>query len=80
VAVEAGGKAPSPRQLAALIARARAEGVRVIFIQPQFDARAAEMLAEAIGGAVVPLDPEPPHVLPALEEAAKKIAAALEEK
>jgi len=55
--VEIEGKEPGARQLAALIARARSEGVRVIFVQPQFSARSAEAVARAIGGAVVPIDP-----------------------
>jgi zinc transport system substrate-binding protein len=51
------GKEPTARQLAALIARAKSEGVRVIFVQPQFSTRSAEAVARAIGGAVVPIDP-----------------------
>ncbi|MBN2451563.1 MAG: zinc ABC transporter substrate-binding protein, partial [Lentisphaeria bacterium] len=55
--VEIEGKSPSPRQLAALVERARAEGVRVVFVQPQFQQRPAQILAERIGGRVVPLNP-----------------------
>ena len=55
-AVEVGGKSPSPRQLAALINNARQHGVKVIFVQPQFDPKAASAVASAIGGSVVPLD------------------------
>ena len=36
--------------------QARAEGVKVIFFQPQFDVRAAGVVAEAIGGAAAPID------------------------
>lgn len=57
VPVELEGKEPSPRHLADLIRRAREQGVRVIFVQPQFSEKAARAVAEAIGGAVVPLDP-----------------------
>ncbi len=57
VAVEIEGKSPTPRQLAALIERAREQQVRAIFLQPQFDPRAAASVARAIRGAVVPLDP-----------------------
>jgi zinc transport system substrate-binding protein len=55
-AVEAEGKEPGARELASLIERARAEGVRVIFVQPQFPTLGARHVADAIGGAVVPLD------------------------
>ncbi len=57
VAVELEGKSPSPRQLRTLITRAKAEGVKVIFVQPQFDQRSAESVAAAIGGSVVTMDP-----------------------
>lgn len=56
-AVEAGGHSPSPRQLAALIERARKQKVRIIFVQPQFDPKGAEAIAKAIDGTVVSLDP-----------------------
>jgi zinc transport system substrate-binding protein len=56
VPVEIGGKEPGPRQLASLIDEARAEGVTVIFVQPQFSPKCAMVVARAIGGAVVPLD------------------------
>jgi zinc transport system substrate-binding protein len=45
------------RELVGIIERAKAEGVKVIFVQPQFSVRSAETAAEAIGGAVVPIDP-----------------------
>lgn len=56
-AIETGGKEPSARELVGIIQRAKEEGVKVIFVQPQFSMRAAETAAEAIGGAVVPIDP-----------------------
>ena len=43
--VETEGKSPTPRQLLALIKQARAEGVKIIFLQPQFDVHAAEAVA-----------------------------------
>jgi zinc transport system substrate-binding protein len=56
VAIEIGGKEPGPKELSALIARARREKVRIIFVQPQFSRRSAEAIARAIGGAVVSID------------------------
>jgi zinc transport system substrate-binding protein len=55
-AVEISGKSPTPKQLSALIARARQERVRIIFVQPQFDSRSATTVARAIDGVVEPLD------------------------
>jgi len=57
LAVEIEGKEPSARQLATLIERARAEQVRVIFVQPQYAVKTAETITRAVGGRVVELDP-----------------------
>lgn len=51
------GKEPGARHLARLIEAARGEGVKVIFVQPQFSRKAARSIARAIGGVVVALDP-----------------------
>ena len=56
-AVETGGKSPTPKRLAELVRQAKADGVRVIFVQPQFDAKAAATVARGIGGSVVSIDP-----------------------
>jgi len=56
-AVEIGGNEPSPRELERIIEDAQAEGVRVIFVQPQFAKDAAEQVAQAIDGAVIPINP-----------------------
>jgi zinc transport system substrate-binding protein len=63
VAVEIGGKEPTQKGLAELAARARREGAKTIFVQAQFPSSAAETLAAAIGGVVVPMDPLAPDWL-----------------
>jgi len=55
--VEIDGKAPSPRQLRDLYEKATKEGSRVVFVQPQFNERPAETIAERIGGRVVRVNP-----------------------
>lgn len=77
VPVEVGGKEPSARQLAQLIARARDTGARVIFVQPQFSARSAEAVAQAIGGAVVPMDAMAKDYLTNLDDMAAKVRSAV---
>jgi len=57
IAVETGGNAPSARHLASLIESAKKNGVRVLFVQPQFSQKSAKTVARAINGVVVPLDP-----------------------
>lgn len=76
-AVETGGKSPGPRQLSQLIAQARAENVKVIFVQPQFDPKSARAVAAAIGGEVVPLNALAADVAGNLKIMATKIEAAL---
>ena len=78
--VEIEGKEPTAKQLAALIERAKAARVRVIFVQPQFSEKAAQAIAEAIGGAVVPMDDLPRDYLKNLEDMAEKIRTALKQK
>ncbi|TVQ84987.1 MAG: ABC transporter substrate-binding protein [Chromatiaceae bacterium] len=57
IPIEREGKAPAARRLADLIDQARANDIRVIFVQPQFDRRMAERVAREIGGQVVSADP-----------------------
>ena len=75
--MEAGGKDPGPRHVRALIERARADGVKVIFVQPQFPQRAAMTIAAQIGGVVTPMDPLARDYLDNLGEIAAKIRNAL---
>lgn len=74
-AVEVEGKSPSPRQLSALISEAKEEGIKVIFVQPQFDQRGPATIAAAIGGEVVSLDALAEDVAANLKTIAAKIAS-----
>lgn len=55
--IEAGGKEPSPAHLKELINICREEQVHVIFVQPEFDRRNAELIAEQTGTQVVDINP-----------------------
>ncbi|MGE4424564.1 MAG: metal ABC transporter solute-binding protein, Zn/Mn family [Pseudodesulfovibrio sp.] len=57
VAIEAGGSEPSPRHLAEIIEHGREMGVTVVFVQPQFSRRSADVIASDLKASVVPLDP-----------------------
>lgn len=57
VSVEVDGKEPSPKELSAIISKARETGAKVIFVQPQFSEKSAAVIAQQIGAQVVRLDP-----------------------
>ena len=62
-AVEIGESIPSPRQFEYIISAARNDKIKTIFSQPQFDQRSAAVVARAIEGKVVVLDPMKKDVL-----------------
>ncbi|MCK5339936.1 MAG: zinc ABC transporter substrate-binding protein, partial [Desulfobulbaceae bacterium] len=78
-AVEAGGKEPLPRHLYGLIRKAKKDGVRVVFVQPQFSRKSAATIAKAINGVVLPLDPLAKDYMKNMEEMAEKVEEALRE-
>lgn len=57
IPIEIGGKEPTAASLTRLIEQAKAQGITVIFVEPQFDPKSAGVIAEAIGGRVVFVDP-----------------------
>jgi zinc transport system substrate-binding protein len=77
VPVELEGKEPKPAQLKELIEEAKKEGIKVIFVQPQFSTKSAETIAKAIGGQVVMADNLSPEWARNLREQAVKFQAAL---
>jgi zinc transport system substrate-binding protein len=56
ISIEKEGKEPTAASLAHLIEQAKAYDIRVIFAEPQFDPKSAEVIAKAIGGRVVLID------------------------
>jgi zinc transport system substrate-binding protein len=77
VPVEIEGKDPKPAQLQALIEHAREREIRVIFVQPQFSTRSAELLAREIDGRAVFADPLAADWAANLKAVAAQVAAAL---
>ena len=78
-AVEISGKSPTPRQITTLIRQAREDGVRTIFVQPQFDSKSADTVAQAINGTVAPIDPLDKEALRNLATIAAAIAQSLKQ-
>ena len=54
---ESPGKEASPRHIARLVNEVRRAGVRVVFAEPQFSPKAAEVIAREAGARVLYLDP-----------------------
>jgi zinc transport system substrate-binding protein len=55
--IEIEGKAPKAREVKNLIDFARQHQIRVIFVQPQFSEKQADIIAREINGRLVPADP-----------------------
>ena len=77
VAVEMEGKEPGPVDLRELIRHAREEGIRVIFVQPEFSTKSAETIAKAIEGEIVFANPLALEWADNLKKVATKFEAAL---
>ena len=79
VAIEVGGQEPSAAELAQLITMAREEGIRVVFAQPEFSTRSAEVIAEEIDGRVLLINPLALDWAENLREVARTVAEVLGE-
>jgi zinc transport system substrate-binding protein len=76
-AIETHGRTPTTRWLQSVIRQARSEGVKTIFVQKQFDRRAAKIVARAIEGKVEPIDPMAPDVIANLEHIGRVIVTSM---
>ena len=76
VSIDREAKDPDARELAQVIASARAAGVRVVFVQPQFDPTPARLVAAEIGARIETLDALAPDWDQNLRRSARAIAAA----
>ena len=77
IAIEVEGKAPKPAQLAKLIQFCREHDINVVFVQPQFSTKSAELIAREIGGQVIVADPLAENWSENLRVVAEKFHAAL---
>jgi len=76
-AVEFEGKEPSAKGMIRITKEARQRGIKIIFVQPQFSKKSAQVIASAIDGAVVAIDPLAADYLANLEDMAAKVQKAL---
>ena len=77
VPVEIEGKSPKSAQIMELIEHARENNIKIIFVQPQFSSKSAELIAREIGGEVAMVDALAENWSENLREVAKKFEAAL---
>lgn len=78
IAIETGGKEPSAAALGEIIEHAKEEGVKIIFVQPEFSIESAGIIADAIDGNVVTLNTLNPDYINNLSEISAKIRQSYE--
>lgn len=79
IPIEAEGKEPKPAQMKTLTGFAQKKGIKTIFVQPQFSTKRAEIIANAIGGRIMAMDPLAEDWENNLREQAMKIMTAIRE-
>jgi zinc transport system substrate-binding protein len=57
ISIEEEGKTPSPAHMKELVETCRRENVKVIFVQPEFDKRNAEVIAKETGLKIIDINP-----------------------
>ena len=77
IPVQIEGKEPKPAQLKELIEHAKEKNIKVIFVQPQFSAKSAKLVAKEINGEVAFVDPLAENWSANLSEVANKFKSAL---
>jgi len=78
VPIEIEGKRPKPAQLKELIEHARSDGIKVVFVQPQFSTKSAKQISKAIDGRVAVVDPLALDWATNLQKAAEELKHALQ--
>ena len=76
LAVEAHGKEPNSRSLAALIDKARKAGIHRIIVQPQHSSATAKVLARALDAKLVEVDPLDEDIFASLRRLARVLTEA----
>lgn len=77
ISVEVGGNSPTPKELSEFMKMAKSEKIKLLFVQPQFDARSARIIAEQLEAKVYTMDPLDSDILSNLRNIASAIAESL---
>ena len=56
ISIESGGKEPTPQEIANIVDIAKKDNIKVIFVEPQYSPRSAEVITSEIGGQVITVD------------------------
>ncbi|ACF10566.1 periplasmic solute binding protein [Chlorobaculum parvum NCIB 8327] len=78
IAAEEEGKTLTPRQMERVIEEARREGIKAVFVSPEFSTAQANAIAQDIGGATVTVDPLARDYLQNLHQAAAAFARGMQ--
>ncbi len=73
LSVEHEGREPSPREITRLLRRVKEHQVAVVFTQPQFNNKGAEILAKQLNLKVVEVDPYSASFLDSIETVSKEL-------
>ena len=74
IAIESGGKEPTPQEIANIVDMAKKYNIKVVFVEPQYSPKSAEVIASEIGGQVISVDDLSEHYI----ENMKKVENAFE--
>jgi len=77
ISIEVGGQEPSAQELAGLIDQAKADNIKVVFAQPEFNTKSADVIANEIGGKVLLISPLEPDWLANMQTVSLAFAEAL---
>ncbi len=78
LSVEAEGKEPTPAGLQHVIEQAKEHNIRVVFAEPQFNPKSANVIADAIDGQVILIDPLARDYITNLAAIMGKLVSAIE--
>lgn len=73
IPIEKEGKTPSFKYLAKIINFAKSNGIKTIFVAPEFSQKSAKFIAKKIGGKVVSMSPLKPNLLENILNIAKSL-------
>jgi zinc transport system substrate-binding protein len=77
IPIEAEEKEPGPRYLTEVVNAAKENNVTTVFVEPQYNPKMAEVIAQEIGGHVVSIDDLAPNYIDNLRTVGEKIAESL---